>query len=225
MKVAAYVPIKLNNERTPGKNTKLFDDGRALCTFMFNTIANVKGIDEAYCFCSDERIKEYLPDGVNFLKRSDSLDTSATQCHEIIRAFLNEVDADIVVLCHATCPFIKVESIEKCIKMVKTGDYDSAFTVSQIRDFLWKDGEPLNFNPGFAVKTQDLPEVYKESIGCYVFTKEMFMSSNRKVGFKPYLCPIDAYEEVDIDYPEDFEIANAIYMRILKSDIDKNGYR
>ena len=26
MKVAAYIPIKLNNERTPGKNIKKFDE-------------------------------------------------------------------------------------------------------------------------------------------------------------------------------------------------------
>lgn len=225
MKIAAYVPIKLNNERTPGKNTKEFDDGRALCTFMFNTLANVKGVDEAYCFCSNEKIKEYLPEKIKFLRRPVSLDTSQTQCHEIIKTFLSMVDADIIVLCHATCPFIKVESIEKCIEMVKTGKYDSAFTVSTIKDFLWEDGKPLNFNPGYAVKTQDLPDIYKESIGCYVFTKEMFLKSNRKVGFNPYLCPIDVYEEIDIDYPEDFEIANAIYMRILKTEIDRLGHR
>ena len=225
MKIAAYVPIKLNNVRTPGKNTKQFDDGRALCTFMFNTLAHVRGVDEAYCYCSNEQIKKYLPEGIDFLKRPETLDSSETQCHEIIRSFIETIDADIVVLCHATCPFVKVESIEKCIEMVKSGKYDSAFTVSQVRDFLWRDGKPMNFEPGYAVKTQDLPEVFKESIGCYVFTKEMFLKSNRKVGFHPYLCPIDAYEEIDIDYPEDFEMANAIYMRILKPEIDTKGYR
>lgn len=32
MKTVAFVPIKLNNQRTPGKNTKKFDDGSALIT-------------------------------------------------------------------------------------------------------------------------------------------------------------------------------------------------
>ena len=30
MKVVALVPIKMNNERTPGKNTKRFHDGTPL---------------------------------------------------------------------------------------------------------------------------------------------------------------------------------------------------
>ena len=54
MKIAAYIPIKLNNERAPGKNIKKFDDGTPLCEFMFETISRVKEIDEIYCFCSDE---------------------------------------------------------------------------------------------------------------------------------------------------------------------------
>ena len=30
MKVVAFVPVKLNNERLPGKNTKVFEDGTPL---------------------------------------------------------------------------------------------------------------------------------------------------------------------------------------------------
>lgn len=87
MKVAAYIPIKLNNERTPGKNIKEFGDGTPLCSFMFRTLSKVKGIDQRYCFCSDEQIKRYLPSEINFLKRSVSLDSSDTQCQEIVRDF------------------------------------------------------------------------------------------------------------------------------------------
>ena len=31
MKVTAFVPMKLNNERLPGKNTKAFTNGKPLC--------------------------------------------------------------------------------------------------------------------------------------------------------------------------------------------------
>lgn len=220
MKVASYIPIKFNNVRTPGKNIKEFDDGTPLCQFMFNTIAQVTGIDEKYCFCSSEEIKKYLPEEIRFLKRSEKLDSSSTQCHEIIKEFISLVDADIYVLTHVTCPFVKAETIERCIEKVKSGKYDSAFTAAKIQDFLWKEGKPLNFDPEYAVRTQELETIYKESIGCYVFTKDMFLRSNRKVGFNPYIYEVDAYEEMDIDYPEDFEKCNAVYMNILKSKIN-----
>ena len=60
MKVAAFVPIKLNNERAPGKNTKRFSDGTPLITHFLKTLAEVPEIDELYVFCSKEEICDYL---------------------------------------------------------------------------------------------------------------------------------------------------------------------
>ena len=159
MKVVAYIPIKLNNERAPGKNIKKFDDGTPLCQFMFNTISEVNEIDDIYCFCSDSSIEEYLCGRVKYLEREKYLDTSEAKCQDIVESFLNKVEADIIVLAHVTSPFLKSESIRKCVQMVLSGEYDSAFTASKIQDFLWKDGKPMNFNPESIVRTQDLPEI------------------------------------------------------------------
>lgn len=217
MKVVAYVPIKLNNERTPGKNIKKFNDGTPLCHFIFNTLSQVKEINEIYCFCSDLSIQSFITGRVRFLQREKQLDTAETTCQDIVNSFLKKVDADIIVLAHATCPFLRPDTISKCIQMVQSGLYDSAFTASKVQDFLWRDGCPLNFYPEKIARTQDLPEIYKESVGCYVFTKDMFMLLQRRVGLKPFICEVSKFEEIDIDYPEDFDIANAIYMNIIKN--------
>ena len=58
MKVVAYIPIKLNNERTPGKNTRRFFDGNSILEIMQKTLLTVNGIDEIYVFCSNESVKE-----------------------------------------------------------------------------------------------------------------------------------------------------------------------
>ena len=212
MKTAAYIPIKLNNERAPGKNTKEFDDGTPLCDFMFQTISKVTEIDEIYCFCSDETIEKYLSGRVKFLKREKDLDSSEAKCQDIIDSFLDKVDADIIVLAHVTCPFLKAESIRKCVQMVQSGKYDSAFTAGRVQDFLWENGRPLNFDPEHIARTQDLPEIFRESVGCYVFTKDMYREKRRRIGLNPYIYEVGKLEEIDIDYPEDFVIANAIYM-------------
>ena len=49
--------------------------------------------------------------------------------------------------------------------MVKSGNYDSAFTASKVQDFLWENGKPLNFDPECIARTQDLPAIFKESVG------------------------------------------------------------
>ena len=106
MKTVAFVPIKLNNQRTPGKNTKKFDDGNALVTVFLKTLVKVSNFDEVYVFCSDDTIRDYLVPGVIFLERPQYLDTQQATPQQIIEEFMKWVDADIYAVCHCTSPFV-----------------------------------------------------------------------------------------------------------------------
>ena len=106
MKTVAFVPIKLNNERLKNKNI-LPLGGHPLCWHIFNTLLHTDGIDEIYCYCSDEAIRDYIPEEVIFLKRDSCLDMQTTKGIEIYSRFAQDIDADIYVLCHATSPFIR----------------------------------------------------------------------------------------------------------------------
>ena len=72
MKVVSFIPIKLNNQRLPGKNTMMLN-GRPMCDYLFETISNVDSIDEKYIYCSDEAIKPYIapyePRGLRFFEK------------------------------------------------------------------------------------------------------------------------------------------------------------
>lgn len=216
MKVVAIVPMKMNNERLPGKNIKKFYDGTPLCDLVFNTISSLKNIDEAYCFCSDESIREFLPERINYLKRSKDLDTQSATMNDVIKSFISKVDSEIYVLTHVTSPFIKTSTISACIDAVRSGRHDSALSVEALHDFLWLDGKPLNYDPEKIARTQDLPTIFRESSGVYVFTKELFEKHSRRVGFTPYLHEVGFVEGIDIDYSEDFDVSNAIYRDIMQ---------
>lgn len=216
MKVAAFVPVKLNNERVPGKNTKRFDDGTPLITHFLKTLVQVPEIDELYVFCSKEEIKDYMVPCVRFLKRPESLDTKEATPQDIISTFMSMVDADVYMVCHCTSPFVKAERFSECIHKVCEEGYDSAFTGEKIQRLMWHDGQPLNFDAANVPRTQDLPVYYNEVSAAYVFKKETFETLHRRIGLNPYICEVSGVECVDIDYPEDFVIANAIYMNILK---------
>ena len=216
MKVVAFVPIKLNNQRTPGKNTKKFDDGTPLLTLFLKTLVEVKGLDSIYVFCSDESIKEYLIQGVNFLKRPEYLDTQEATPQNIISEFMKRIDADIYAVCHCTSPFVKREHFEECIEMAKNYDFDSSFTAERLQHLMWTENKPLNFDPSNIPRTQDLPIYYSEISAMYAFKKEVFMKYKRRVGIHPHITAVSGIECVDIDYPEDFEIANAIYMSMIR---------
>lgn len=216
MKVAAFVPIKLNNERAPGKNTKRFSDGTPLITHFLKTLVQVKEIDELYVYCSSDEIKEYLVPGVTYLKRPEYLDTKEATPQNIIESFMSKVDAEVYMVCHCTSPFVKAPRFSECIRKVCEEGYDSAFTGEKIQRLMWHEGKPLNFDAANVPRTQDLPIYYNEVSAAYVFSRETFLTLRRRIGKNPYICEVSGYECVDIDYPEDFEIADAIYMKMIK---------
>ncbi len=213
MKIAAFIPIKLNNQRLPGKNT-MFLNGRPLCDYIFDTISDVDMIDEKYVYCSDEAIKSYIAPyeskGLRFLKRDKYLDGFQVKGLEIIDRFIKDIDADIYLLTHATQPFTKRKSIETALKKVVSGEHDSAFSAVILQDYMWINGKPFNYDLKNIVRTQDLEPIYIETGAFFIFRKEVYKELGQRIGNHPYICKISQFEAVDIDTAEDFEFAEVV---------------
>lgn len=218
MKTVALIPIKLGSKRVPGKNIKPFFDGTPLMAFIQKACLEARNIDEVYIYCSDDAVVPYVLPSVKYLKRPEFLDGDGYNANDIIQEFMKEVDADIYVNAHTTSPFAKTATIEDCVDKVASGEYDSAFCAESLRTFMWQDGKTINFDPDHFPRTQDLPLIYGETSIAYVFTKESFRKYNRRLGAKPYIKEISKIEAIDIDYPEDFAIANAIYKEVIKNN-------
>lgn len=211
MKIVAVVPMKLNNRRLPQKNTKAFTNGRPLCYYILSTLLKITEIEEVYVYCSNPDIKGYIPDGVKYLKRSEMLDQDTTKMNEVLKAFAKDVPADIYVMTHTTAPFISEINIKKGLDAVVSEKFDSSFAAKKLQDFLWRDGVPFNYDLENIPRTQDLPPLYEETSGFYIYRENVINEMGRRIGNKPYIVEIGEVESIDIDEPEDFMIADAIY--------------
>ena len=209
MKIVAIMPIKLHNERCPGKNIRLLGS-KYLLQYELDSLKQTRLCDKIIVFCSSEDIVPYVPSGVVFMKRPDILDLPSSNFTQIFSCFMEQQKADIYVYAHATAPFIKVDTMCQCIEAVKSGSYDSAFCAIKLQDYLWQDGIPLNFDASNLPRTQDLKPIYQETSGVYVFTKDVFEKYKRRIGIKPFIKEVSVKEAVDIDTPEDFELAEAL---------------
>ncbi|MCV3336555.1 hypothetical protein L8T90_01010 [Campylobacter sp. RKI_CA19_01121] len=218
MKTVAFIPIKLNNERLPGKNTKTFFDGTPLVHFVQKTLLKCEYIDDIYVFCSDAKIKSYLLDGVKFLQRDASLDSSETLAGDLIASFVKSIDADIYIMAHATSPFVLLDTYKQCINAVVSKKFDSAIAAKKFKNFIWFKNEPLNFLLDSVQKTQDIEPVFCEISSPYVFTRNVFANYNSRSGKKVFVCECNFIEFIDIDYPEDFEFADKVYQYFIKKD-------
>ena len=206
MKTVAFVPIKLNSQRLPHKNI-LPIAGHPLCWHLCDSLLKAKGIDEVYVYCSDEDIKNYIPEGIIFKKREKWLDGDTIKGFDIYREFIKEIDADVYVLAHTTSPFVKVSSIEKALEHIISGENDSAFSAERIQTFAWYQGKPINYDLNDVPRTQDMEPVWVETSAFFMFKKEIFTVHNRRIGFKPHIQEVSGIEAVDIDEKKDYELA------------------
>lgn len=210
MKIVAFVPIKLNSERLKNKNLLLIGD-KPLCWYICDTLRRVKTIDEVYVYCSDEKIKNYIPEGVAYKQRSKRLDGNLVKGMDIYKSFISEVDADIYVLAHATSPFIRRDSIENALSRVVSGKNDSAMSVRRIQTFAWYDGRILNYDKRDIPRTQDIQPVWVETSGFYIFRKGIMNETGSRIGDRPFFQEVEGMEAIDIDEEQDYELACLYY--------------
>lgn len=209
MKTVAFVPIRLNSKRVVGKNLKLLG-GKPLMCYVLETLAKAKGVDEVYCYCSNEEVIKYLPQGVKFLKRPEFLDRDETLGKEIYEEFTKTVDADVYILAHTTSPFMKKETFENALNKIVNEDYDSAFSAEKIQTFAWFKGKTLNYDLKEIPRTQTIEPVYVETSAFFMFKRDVWKIHKQRIGFKPFMALVDKIEGVDIDWPEDFDFAGKI---------------
>lgn len=206
MKVVALVPIKLNSQRLPHKNI-LPVLGKPLCWHIVSRLLDTQGIDEVYVYCSDEAVKQYIPEEAIFLQRDSRLDGDTVKGFDIYDAFIREVNADVYVLAHTTSPFIKVSSLENGLRHILDGSHDSAFSAERIQTFAWYRDQPINYDLNDVPRTQDMEPVWVETSAFYMFRREIFTEHRRRIGFQPYIQKVSGMEAVDIDTKEDYDFA------------------
>ncbi|WP_299609646.1 HAD-IA family hydrolase [uncultured Tateyamaria sp.] len=208
-RVAALVPLKLHSRRLPNKNFLRLGD-HPLARHVFETLAAVETLDDVYCYCSKPQVMQLLPETVRFLARPERLDQDNVKANELFRYAVERIPADLIVLCHATAPFITRETVRASVDAVQNGGYDSAASALKLKTYCWHRGEPLNYDPAAMAQTQDLLPIYAETSGVYVFRKADYLTTNTRINGRTFLAEVDAREAVDIDYPEDFALAQAL---------------
>ena len=143
---------------------------------------------------------------------------ASSQCSgsEFFKHLGEVTDTDLFVYCPCTSPFVKPETISQCIKAYQSSvDCDCVATVSSVKEFLWLDGNPINYDPGHAPNSQNLPDVVALNFGVAVVSKENLIKNRNIIGKRPKFVLTSDIEAIDIDTPLDFYVAESIYKKLI----------
>lgn len=210
------MPMKGHSERVPNKNLKDFN-GFPLYHAVMRTILASAYINEVIINTDSEDmiadLRKYFPT-VKIHLRPDEICGDFVSMNDIIRYDMEHSDGDIYIQTHSTNPILSTRTLDDAIEVFNTKKetYDSLFSVTKWQTRLyWEDGQAVNHNPNELLRTQDLPPVFEENSCFFIFTKESFENAgNKRIGAKPLMFPIDKLEAIDIDEPEDFELAQLV---------------
>lgn len=217
-RIVALLPMKAHSARVSGKNFRDFC-GKPLFRWILDTLLEVEEIDQIII----------NTDARDILKQNGLIDTNRilirdrpedicgdfVSMNKVIADDIKAVPADIYLMTHTTNPILNKQTIEKAIHAYKlgvaNGKHDSLFTVDRVQTrFYERDGTPVNHDPNILVRTQDLTPWYEENSNLYIFSADSFYKTKARIGTDPLLFLTPKYESIDIDEPEDWDVAVAI---------------
>lgn len=219
MKVVAFVPAKGSSSRIESKNVKLLD-GKPLFLYTLEKLMQCDFIDEVYLDTESEEIIALASEvPCKIMRRDPALASNKTDGHQL---FMNEVkhtNADIYIQVLGTSPFIEIETLRKGVEELKKEDgvYDSATLVKTDKQYTWQEGRPT-YDIGRIPNSGDLPDTIIETMGLYIVKREAALRTSRRIGDNPLLLEASPLEAVDVNWPEEFELANLIAAGIREQD-------
>jgi len=211
-KTAAFLPVKAKSERIKNKNLRLLA-GKPLFLHSLEKLVGCDFIDEVFLDSESEEVFE-LASHLEFIKfkRDEKLANNSTDGNKL---FLNEIkatDADICIQILCTSPFIEPETIKKGVEILtRNEEYDSVVLVKKEKLYTW---DSVNIKPNYDIEnipnSFNLDDTVIETMGLYIIRKDAALKTGRRIGEKPYLLEVISLEAIDINYIQDFELAELI---------------
>lgn len=218
MQVVALLPMKGYSERIPKKNLKEFA-GSPMYHAVVKALKGSKYISKVIINSDSleilEDAKNRFGDFVKCVVRPETLYGDFISMNKIIKHDLVNEDAEYFMQTHATNPLLTSETIDKAIEYYLNNQdrIDSVFSVTKIQArFYDKNSQPINHNLSEMLRTQDLEPYFEENSNFYIFSKKAFYEAGEnRIGLNPKMFEMEKLEAVDIDWPEDFIIAELLY--------------
>lgn len=220
MSIYAFLPCRKGSERVPKKNIKPFGQyENGLVELKLKQLLDCIAIDKVILSTNDEEILEYAGTITHkklvIHKRDDSLCSSTTSTDELVAHALSLAPDGHILWTHVTSPFINSKQyeliIEEYFEKLENG-YDSLMTTSLIHGFLWDKEKPINYDRSKEKwpRTQTIEPIHEVNSAVFLNSAANYAALNDRIGKKPYLYVMDKIIAYDIDWPEDFVIAEAI---------------
>ena len=214
----------------PFKNTRPFGEFRhGLVEIKLTQLLSCSAIERIVLSTNDDlilSIADQLDAGDRLVlhRRSESLASSDTStdalvahAHDLIKPL--GINSHILWT-HVTSPFLTsphyTEIISEYFKALLAG-HDSLMVTTPIHTFLWSDTGPINYDRTIEKwpRTQTLEPVYEVNSSAFLAPLSIYADCHDRIGLHPRLHAINRLVALDVDWKEDFIIAEQLLLKGL----------
>lgn len=220
MSISVFLPCRKGSQRVPKKNIKSFAGFKnGLIEIKLKQLLECKKIDKIYLSTNDEEILEYAKslnqDRIILHKRVEHLSSSQTSTDNLVSHVLELIPEGDILWTHVTSPFLNANVYNDIINKyeeVKIQGFDSLMTTSLIHGFLWDKKGPINYDRTKEKwpRTQTIEPLHEINSAVFLANVESYRNLNDRIGNYPYLYELDKIKGFDIDWEDDFKIAEAM---------------
>ena len=226
-KIAFFLPARKGSERVKNKNTRSFAGIEGgLVENKIRQLLSTKHVDEIILSTNDEVCMEVaqkftLDSRLRIVARPDNLCLSSTNLQDLICYVPTITDADHILWGHVTTPLAGENEYDKGIELYLSKlheGYDSLVGVTELKNFLLnREGKLINNTTNIPwPRTQDLEPLYEINHTMFLAKREVYIEQKNRIGVNPMLHVMDEIHSFDIDWEDDFTIAEVMYKNLYR---------
>jgi CMP-N-acetylneuraminic acid synthetase len=208
--ICVIIPVKAISKRLPGKNLKDLM-GKPMMAYPIEAAKGAVGIDRVIVTTESEEIKkiaELYGAEVPFMRPMELTEDAVTS-HQVLLHALGELERqgyipDYIMMLYPTSPLLKRERIEEVVRIATERGSDSVMSGTYDKGHYWteEEGGWVRVYPKLLANSQWQQPLFKENGAIYMTKTSMLR--RQIVADKADVLIMDADENIDVDYPEDF---------------------
>ena len=213
--IVALVPVKGSSERVSMKNLRKFGDS-SLYELKLSQLAKAKGFDKIIVSSEEDMILSIAKEkGFGIHERDPKYSTSDIPMSDVYSYIASEIEGENIAWINVTNPMADSDCYTKAVEIYKKMNekYDCLLSVSEVKDYLFYHGRPINFKSKPWEKSQNLTGVVEMTFVINILKRQKMVDWGSCVGSTPYFYNLSKVESWDIDFQEDFDFCEMMHSK------------
>ncbi|MFM6025570.1 MAG: cytidylyltransferase domain-containing protein [Dolichospermum sp.] len=224
-----FLPVRKGSERVKNKNTRPFANIEGgLTELKLRQLLECTFCEEIILSTNDQEVMR-IADSLNELsrikivQRPEELCRSDTLVQDLINYVPTVVNTEHIFWVHTTAPFVNgvdySQAAKEYFEALNDG-YDSLMSVTKHHFFTWDDQKKKIANVDTSKNpwpnTQDIDPIYEINHAFYISSVSNYHQTHNRIGVNPRLFELSGFKKIDIDWEDDFMMAETIFKAINK---------